>query len=112
VLTVFFADEAMVLPLLVGNVLALDLRSRERDLRRNAEREQELRRAVALIAAGTPVPAELFIAIADVIELDLEDRRRDDERFADAEALLGEILDQLLLRAPARNYAPGAATGN
>ncbi len=112
VLSVFFAIAEMVLPLLIGNILDVDLSGREGDQHRNRERESELRRASQLIDDGDPVPAELFAAIADVIELDLEDRRHDGERDMAAEDLLAEIHEQLLFRAPARNYAPDAATGN
>jgi hypothetical protein len=112
VLAVFFAVADTVLPLLVGNIIDLDLCGREGDQHRNTEREDELRRASQLINAGDPVPAELFPAIADVIELDLEDRRQDAERDPAAEELLAEIHEQLLFRAPARNYAANATTGN
>ena len=87
-------------------------RGREGDQHRNTEREDELRRASQLINAGYRVPAELFPAIADVIELDLEDRRQDAERDPAAEELLAEIHEQLLFRAPARDYTANATTGN
>jgi hypothetical protein len=112
VLSVFFAVAEMVLPPLVGNIIDLDLRGREGDQHRNSKREDELRRASRLIDAGDPVPAELFAAIGDVIELDLQDRRHDSERDPSAEELLADIHEQLLFRAPARNYAANAATGN
>jgi hypothetical protein len=111
---VFFAVHRMVLPLLIADLLESDLHSREGDLQRNPVREGALRRAATLIYARYPVPAELFAAIADVIELDLEDRAKDraDERDRDVERRLSEIAEQLRFRAPARNYAPDAPSGN
>jgi len=97
---VFFMAPAITLPRLVGDVIDIDLAGSEDDEQRNPEREAELERSRDLIRSGTPLPKDLYDAVADVIELDLADRCRDAQRNGANERLLGEIHDQLLGRTP------------
>ncbi len=97
---VFFMDPEITLPLLVGDVIDIDLAGREDDEQRNPGREAELERARDLIRSGAPLPADLYDAVADVIELDLADREDDERRDPTNERLLGEVHDQLLGRTP------------
>lgn len=77
---VYFAEDALMLPASVGDVITLDLADRVRDAQRDEQRERDLEAARRLIFNGDRVPAAHFAAIIDVLEVDLETRRKDPQR--------------------------------
>src|ERR1035441_9660103 len=96
---VYFAENALVLPASVGDVITLDLADRVRD----TERERDLETARQLIADGEPVPAAHFTVIIDVLEVDLETRRKDPQRDLDTERELAAAQRQMITREPWRD---------
>ncbi len=99
---VYFAENALVLPAAVGDVIELDLEDRRKDPDRDPSTERTLQTARELIAEGEPVPAEHFGAIIDVLEIDLETRRKDTSRDIERKRTLAAVQRQLITREPAR----------
>jgi hypothetical protein len=100
---VYFAENALVLPASVGDVITLDLADRVRDTERDPQRERDLETARQLIADGEPVPAAHFTVIIDVLEVDLETRRKDPQRDLDTERELAAAQRQMITREPWRD---------